>query len=77
MQSTLNDVIKKLNNNTQTMTDASNPVGQIIKILNVHYDALAWIKKSTDKLRVDVQEIGSSFQSNPHRAMLSRDASYY
>ncbi len=53
MQSTLSDVVERLNTSSQAVNDSSNPVNQVVKILNVHYDALNWIKKSTDNLRTD------------------------
>jgi len=62
MGTTLKELITKINKMHDRSVDESNPVAQVIKILNVHLSHLQWIDQTTGALHGKIQEAQSQYK---------------
>lgn len=56
MSLTLTDTVKKLNQPAEKAADSSNPLAQIVRVLNLQMTSLQWVEEATGELEVQLRK---------------------
>jgi nuclear pore complex protein Nup62 len=62
MMTTLKETVEKLNKAQNDVTDESNPVVQIMKVLNVHHNSLQWIEGNAGRINKEISHLSRKLQ---------------
>lgn len=63
MSTTLKETVAKLNKAQAEATDESNPVVQIMKVLNVHHNSLQWVDSNAQRIHHEVAQLSRKLQT--------------
>lgn len=57
MTTTLKETVDKLNKAQEDAADESNPVVQIMKVLNVHHNSLQWVESNAGRINSEITQL--------------------
>ncbi|CEG47420.1 Nuclear porin [Plasmopara halstedii] len=64
MTTTLKEIVERLNKAQDEVADESNPIVQIMKVLNVHHNSLQWIESSADQINNEIGQLSRKLQES-------------
>lgn len=64
MTTTLKETVDKLNKAQNDVSDESNPVVQIMKVLNVHHNSLQWVESNASRINSEVVQLSRKLQDS-------------
>lgn len=64
MSTTLKETVEKLNKAQHEVADESNPVVQIMKVLNVHHNSLQWVETNASRINQEVSQLTRKLQDS-------------
>lgn len=64
MSTTLKETVEKLNKAQNEAADESNPVVQIMKVLNVHHSSLQWVETNANRINKEVSQLTRKLQDS-------------
>ncbi|KAF1319808.1 Nuclear pore glycoprotein, partial [Globisporangium splendens] len=64
MSTTLKETVEKLNKAQNEAADESNPIVQIMKVLNVHHNSLQWVESNANKISKEVSQLTRKLQES-------------
>lgn len=64
MSTTLKETVEKLNKAQDEAADESNPVVQIMKVLNVHHNSLQWVETNASRINDEVAQLSRKLQGS-------------
>jgi nuclear pore complex protein Nup62 len=63
MSNTLKDLVRRLNDAQSNGDNASDPVSQIVQILNAHLNSLQWIEQNAAVVQQRIQDVQRTFNA--------------
>ncbi|CAH0482431.1 unnamed protein product [Peronospora belbahrii] len=63
MATTLKETVEKLNKAQDDVADDSNPMVQIMKVLNVHHNSLQWIEGTSGRISSEIAQLSRKLQN--------------